>query len=64
MLHYPSDRKKSQVFFSTNFRAGEVVESLHSKTDDNLIIACTKILREGCNSCKFDIDNNYCDAND
>ena len=52
------------MFFSTNVRAGEIVESLHSKTDDNVIIACAKILREECNSCKFDIDNNYCETYD
>ena len=61
---YPNNRKKSQMFFSTNVHAGEIVESSHSKTDDDVVIACTKILREKCNSYKFDIDNSYCDAND
>ena len=45
-------------------RAGEIAESLRSKTDDDVIIACTKILHEECNSYKFDIDNSYSDATD
>ena len=61
---YPNDRKNSQMFFSTSGRAGEIAESFRSKTDDDVIIACAKILREGCNSYKFDVDNSYCDAND
>ena len=42
---YTSNRKKNHQFFSTNVRAGEIDESLHSKTDDDLIIACAKILQ-------------------
>ena len=61
---YPNDRKKSQMFFSTNVRAGEIAESLRSKTDEDIIIACAKTLREECNSYNFDIDYSYCDAND
>ena len=61
---YPNDRKKLQMFFSMNVRVGEIAESLGSKTDDDVIIACAKILREECNSYKFDIDNSYCDGND
>ena len=61
---YVNDRKKTRMFFSTNVRAGEIAESLRSKTDDDVIIACTKILREECNSYYFDIDNSDCDAND
>ena len=52
------------MFFSANVRAGEIAESLSSKTDDDIIIACAKILREESNSYNFDIDNCYCDAND
>ena len=52
------------MFFSTNVRAGEIAESLRSKIDDNVIIACAKILSEECNSYKFDTDCRYCDAND
>ena len=40
---YLNDRKK--LFFSMNFCAGEIAESLHSKTDDDVTIACAKILR-------------------
>ena len=36
---YPDNRKKSQRFFSTNVRVGEIVESLRSKTDDDVIAA-------------------------
>ena len=61
---YPNNRKKSQMFFSTNVRAGEITESLRSETDDGVIIACAKILREECSSYNFDVDNSYCDAND
>ena len=32
------------MFFSANVRAGETAESLRSKTDDDVIIACAKIL--------------------
>ena len=45
-------------------RAGEIAESLRNKTDEDVIIACAKILHEECNSYKFDIDNSYSDAND
>ena len=60
----PTIEKKSKMFFSTNVRAGEIAESLRSKIDDNVIIACAKILSEECNSYKFDTDCRYCDAND
>ena len=61
---YPNDKKKSQMFFCRNVHGGEIAESFCSITDDNVIIARTKILREECNSYSFEIDNNYCDAND
>ena len=60
----PTIEKKSEIFFSTNVRAGEIVESLCSKTDDNVIIVCAKILSEECNSYKSDTDCRYYDAND
>ena len=52
------------MFFSTNVRAVEIAESPRSETDDDLIIACAKILREECNAYNFDIDNSYCNTND
>ena len=42
---YLNDGKKSQMLFSTNFYTGEIAESLRSKADDDVIIACAKILR-------------------
>ena len=35
---YPNNRKKSQMLFSTNVRAGEIAESLRSKADVNINI--------------------------
>ena len=59
---YPKDRKNHKCFL-TNVCAGEIAESLRSN-NDNVIIACAKILREECNSYNFDIDNSYCHGND
>ena len=43
---YPNDKKKSQILFSTNVRAEEIAESLRSKTNDDVNIACPKILQK------------------
>ena len=45
MFHLFHQKKKNRKFFSTNVRAGQIAESLRSKTDDDIIIACAKILR-------------------
>ena len=42
---YPNNRKKTQMFFSTSFRARKMAKSLRRKTDDDVIIACAKILQ-------------------
>ena len=46
---YPNNTTKSKMLFSRNVHAGETAESLSSKTDDDVIIACAKIMREECN---------------
>ena len=60
------NNKKIANLFSTNFCAGEIAESLPSKTSDNVIIASMhkNIINKVFNSYKSDIDNSYCDAND
>ena len=52
------------MFLCRNVHGGEIAESVRSITDDNVIIARTKILREECNSYSFEIDNSYYDTND
>ena len=58
---YPKDRKKSQMFFSTNVTTGDVIETL--RTNESMKM-CAGVLRKECEEFDFDLDGTYKNAND
>ena len=52
------------MFFSTNIRQEDVLESLRNKSSNNDIISCAKILQYNIKLFKFPLEESVCDAND
>ena len=58
---YPKDKRMSQVVFSRNIPAEDLVEAIRSK---DAVKACAEILKEECVEYEFLLDNSYKSASD
>ena len=56
--------KPSKMFFSTNIRQVNVVESLRNKSSNTDIISCAKTLQSNIKVFKFPLEESVFDAND
>ena len=60
----PMNRRKSQLFFSTDIFPADIVESHRMNDATNQIKSCALKLRDECKSFEFNLYSSYCDAKD